>query len=355
MSWPLALEKRLDPSPWLPFVLPALAILIGLLMGAILLSLMGTPPWEAYIEMARGAFGSVYSLSETLVKSTPLLFTGLAVGLAFRSGFWNIGAEGQLYMGAMGGTWVALTYPGVPAPLLQPLMIVVGGLAGAIWGLIPAMLRAYWRVNEIITTLMCNYIAILWVDFLFYGPWKDPKAFGFPFTPPLPQTARFPFLPGSRVHLGLLLGLLAAAGLAIMLGRTTFGYEIRMVGLSPDTARYAGMNLARVTLLVMCLSGGLAALAGVCEVAGVQGQLKHGLSPGYGYTAIIVAWLARLHPWATIAVSVLLGGLLVGSDMLQIAMHLPVAVAYMLQGLMLFSLLSVEFLLSHRFVWKGGR
>jgi simple sugar transport system permease protein len=352
MSWRLALEKRSAPSPQLLYVSPALAVGIGLVLGAIPLWWMGAQPWDAYQEMVRAAFGSVYSLSETLVKATPLLLAGLGVGLAFRSGFWNIGAEGQLYMGAMGGTWVALSYPALPAPLLQPLMIVAGCLAGAVWGLMAAVLRVRWRVNEIITTLMCNYIAILWVDFLVYGPWKDPRAFGFPFTPPLPQTARLPSLPGGRVHLGLLLGLLAAIGLAVLLKRTRLGYEIRILGLSPRAARYAGMNLTRTTLLVMAMSGGLAALAGVCEVAGVQGQLKHGLSPGYGYTAIIVAWLARLDPWATIVVSMLLGGLLVGSDMLQIAMNLPVAVAYLLQGLILFAVLGVEFLIGYRVVWK---
>jgi simple sugar transport system permease protein len=352
VSWPLALERRLEPSTRLQFVLPTLAIVIGLLLGASLLSLMGTPPWEAYQAMVEGAFGDVYSLSETLVKATPLLLTGLGVGLAFRSGLWNIGAEGQLYMGAMGGMWVALTYPALPAPLLQPLMLVAACVAGALWGLIPAVLRVYRGVNEVITTLMLNYVAILWADFLVYGPWKDPKAFGFPFTPPLPQTARLPALPGSRVHLGLLLGLLAAAGLATLLGRTRLGYEIRIIGFSPDAACYAGMNLARTMLLVMALSGGLAALAGICELAGVQGQLKHGLSPGYGYTAIIVAWLARLNPWATIVASIFLGGLLVGSDMLQIVMNLPVAMAHMLQGLVLFSLLSVDFLVEHRVVWK---
>jgi simple sugar transport system permease protein len=199
---------------------------------------------------------------------------------------------------------------------------------------------------------MGNYIAILWVDFLVYGPWKDPRAFGFPFAPPLPQAARLASIPGSRLHLGLLLGILAAMGLAVLLKHTRLGYEIRMIGLSPSAARYAGMNLDRTTWLVMALSGGLAGLAGVCEVAGVQGQLKHGLSPGYGYTAIIVAWLARLDPWATIVASVLLGGLLVGSDMLQIAMNLPVAVAYLLQGLILFAVLGVEFLSRYRLVWK---
>jgi general nucleoside transport system permease protein len=351
----VALEKRPEPPFWPSVVRPALALAIGLLLGAAMLWLMGASPWEAYGAMAQGAFGSVYGLSETLVKATPLLLAGLGVGLAFRLGFWNIGAEGQFYMGAMGATWLALSYPGLPAPLLQPSMLMVGILAGAVWGFIPAMLRAYWRVNEVITTLMLNYVAILWVDFLVYGPWKDPKAFGFPFTPPFPPAARLPMLPESRVHLGLVLGLVAAAGLALLLWRTRLGYEIRIIGLSPDAARYAGMNLGRTTLVTVALSGGLAALAGVCEVAGVQGQLRHGLSPGYGYTAIIVAWMGRLNPWGIIAVSVLLGGLLVGSEMLQIAMNLPIAVAYMLQGLILFSALGLEWLDSHRLVRRQRR
>jgi simple sugar transport system permease protein len=254
-------------------------------------------------------------------------------------------------MGAMAGTWVALTYADLPGPLLQPLMLVSGCLAGAFWGLIPAVLHTRWRVNEIISSLMCNYIAILWVEYLIYGPWKDPRAFGYPFTPPLPPTARLPALPGSRLHLGLLLGLLAAAGLAVLLNRTRFGYETRIIGLSPGAARYAGMNRSRIIGAVMVLSGGLAALAGVGEVAGVQGQLQHGLSPGYGYTALIVAWLARLDPWVTIVVSVLLGGLLVGSEMLQIVMNLPVAVAYLLQGLILFAVLGITFLERYRVMW----
>jgi ABC-type uncharacterized transport system permease subunit len=352
VRWWLALEKRPEPLSRPSVVRSALALTVGLLLGAVMLWLMDVPPWEAYGAMAQGALGSVYGLSETLVKTTPLLLAGLGIGLAFRLGFWNIGAEGQFYMGAMGATWIALRYPGLPAPLLQPSMLMVGILAGAVWGCIPATLRAYWRVNEVITTLMLNYVAILWVDFLIYGPWKDPKAFGFPFTPPFPPAARLPMLSGSRVHLGLVLGLVAAAGLTLLLWRTQLGYEIRIIGLSPDAARYAGMNLGRTTLVTIALSGGLAALAGVCEVAGVQGQLRHGLSPGYGYTAIIVAWMGRLNPWGIIVVSVLLGGLLVGSEMLQIAMNVPIAVAYMLQGLILFSALGLEWLDSHRFVWR---
>jgi simple sugar transport system permease protein len=348
VTWRLALEKRLAPAPWAPYLLPPAALALALLLGAPMLWLMGAQPWATYQAMAFGAFGDRYGLSETLVKAAPLLLTGLAVGLASRVGFWNIGAEGQFHLGAMGGTWTALHHAGLSAIALQPLMLLLGWLAGAAWALLPGVLRVYARVNEVITTLMLNYIALLWVDLLVYGPWKDPQAFGFPFSPPLVPAARLPTVPGSRVHLGFGLGILAAMALTGLLWRTRIGYEMRMVGLSPAAARYAGIEVSRVTLCAVALSGGLAGLAGVCEVAGVQGQLKHGLSPGYGYTAIIVAWLARLHPIAIVGMSVLLGALLVGSDMVQLAMGLPVAVAYLLQGLILFTMLGLDVLANHR-------
>jgi len=336
----------------MPYLVPMASVVVALVSGAPMLYLIGVDPWTAYRAMVWAAFGDLYGLSETLVKATPLLLLGLGVGLAFRLGFWNIGAEGQFYLGAVGGTWFALFASAWPAIILQPLMLLMGFVAGAVWALLPAALRLYARTNEIITTLMLNYIAMLWVDFLVYGPWKDPQAFGFPFTPPLPQAARLPTLAGSRVHLGLLLGLVAAVILALLLWRTRLGYELRIIGWSSEAARYAGMPIARVTAIVMSLSGGLAGLAGLCEVAGVQGRIQHGLSPAYGYTAIIVAWLARLNPWGTIVVSVLLGGLLVGSDMLQIAMGLPIAMAYLFQGLILFSVLGLEVFARYRVVWK---
>jgi ABC-type uncharacterized transport system permease subunit len=351
----IALERRLEPHPGLLYFLPVLAVSSALAVGAALLFLLGANPWFAYRDMALGAFGSLYGLSETLVKATPILLTALGVALAFRLGFWNIGAEGQLYLGALGGTWMALNHADLPAFLLQPLMLLAGCAAGAMWALIPAALRLHLHVNEIITTLMLNYVAILGVDFLIYGPWKDPKALGLPFAPPFAPAARLPVLPGSRVHLGLGLALLAAVFLALLLRRTRLGYEIRMIGFNPVAARAAGMPLSRVMLLAMALSGGLAGLAGICEVAGVQGQLRHGFSPGYGYTAIIVAWLGRLNPWGIVMVSMLLGGLLVGSDMLQITMNLPLAVAYVLQGLILFALLSVDVLVNYRLVWVRKR
>ncbi|MBI3989962.1 MAG: ABC transporter permease [candidate division NC10 bacterium] len=351
MTLSLSLEKRLEPTPWVP-LLPALSVALALPAGGVVLAIAGTNPWEAYKEMALGAFGSLYGLSETVVKAIPLLLAGLGVALAFRMLFWNIGAEGQLHLGALGATWVALNAPDLPAPLLQPLMILAAFFAGAAWGLIPATLKVYAGLNEIITTLMMNYIAILWMDFLVYGPWKDPHGFGFPFTAPFPPAARLLKLPGSRIHLGLALGLAAAGLLAVLLWRTRVGYEIRIIGLNPRAARYAGMNIPKVTLLVLALSGGLAGLAGLSEVAGIQGRLKHGLSPGYGYTAIIVAWLARLNPWAVVGVSVLLGGLLVGGDMLQIAMGLPVTMTYILQGLILFFVLGMEVLSGYRLILR---
>ncbi len=354
MNLSLSLEKRLEPSPVAPYLLPLLSVALALPAGGVILALAGTNPWEAYKAMALGAFGSFYGLSETVVKAIPLLLAGLGVALAFQMRFWNIGAEGQLHLGALGATWVALNAPDLPAPLLQPLMILAAFAAGAAWGLIPAALKAYTGVNEIITTLMMNYIAILWLDFLVYGPWKDPHGFGFPLTAPFSPAAHLPRLPGSRIHLGLALGLVAAFLLAFLLRRTRLGYEIRIIGLNPRAARYAGINIPKVTLLVMALGGGLAGLAGLSEVAGIQGRLKPGLSPGYGYTAIIVAWLARLHPWAVAAVSLLLGGLLVGGDMLQIAMGLPVTMTYILQGLLLFFVLGMEVLSGYRLVLRTG-
>jgi len=354
MNLSLSLEKRLEPSPVAPYLLPLLSVALALPAGGMILALAGTNPWEAYKAMAVGAFGSLYGLSETVVKAIPLLLAGLGVALAFQMRFWNIGAEGQLHLGALGATWAALNAPDLPAALLQPLMILAAFTAGAAWGLLPAALKAYTGVNEIITTLMMNYIAILWMDFLVYGPWKDPHGFGFPLTAPFSPAAHLPHLPGSRIHLGLALGLVATFLLAFLLRRTRLGYEIRIIGLNPRAARYAGINIPKVTLLVMALGGGLAGLAGLSEVAGIQGRLKPGLSPGYGYTAIIVAWLARLNPWAVVAVSLLLGGLLVGGDMLQIAMGLPVTMTYILQGLLLFFVLGMEVFSGYRLVLRRG-
>ncbi len=335
-------ERRMNPSRRIAVLMPIISIVLALLFCAILLALAGANPWVTYKAMAIGAFGSVYAFGETLVKAIPLMLTGLAVSIAFRMLFWNIGAEGQLAMGAIGATFVALfVASSLPASLVLPAMFVAAFLCGAVWGLIPAALKAKLGVNEIIVTLMMNYIAILLVDYLYVGPWKDPKGFGFPGTAVFPNAAWLPRLTG-RVHLGLAFAILAAFLIWLVLDRTRWGYEIRVIGENPKAARYAGISITRNILLVMLISGGLAGIAGYSEVAGISHRLQKGLTVGYGYTAIIVAWLAKLNPFGVLLVSVLLAGLLVGGDQIQITMGLPASVALVLQGAILFFVLGGE-------------
>jgi simple sugar transport system permease protein len=346
----IQVEKQPTPSRAATILLPVLSIVGALLAGALVLLLAGRDPVAVYGAMAGGAFGSVNGLAETLVKTIPLLLAALGVAIAFRMLLWNIGAEGQLHFGAIFATGTALfVLPTAPAVVLIPAMVVAGFLGGALWGLIPGFLRAYLKVNEIITTLMLNYVAILFSEWLVHGPWRNPQGFGFPGTPTFPDAAWLPRLGSTRVHLGLLFGILAAALLFVILRRTWWGYEIRVIGENERAARYAGMNIARNIMLVMALSGGLAGLAGMSEVGGIAHQLQRNLSPGYGYTAIIVAWLAKLNPWAIVLVSFLFAGLLVGGDQLQISMGLPAAIAPMLQGTILFFLLGGEILRRYRF------
>jgi simple sugar transport system permease protein len=359
MPFTIKLEKRLEPSKTMGYLVPAASFVLALLFGAALLALAGADPLETYRAMLEGAFGTpaqwrdgqFYSVTETLVKATPLMLTGLGVSIAFRMLFWNIGAEGQLVMGGFAAGAVALwapeLLPFIPAWAYLPLMVLAGMLAGALWGLIPAMLKAYLRVNEIITTLMLNYIAILWLQHLYYGPWKDPKGFGFPGTAQFPEYAWLPRLIG-RVHLGLVFALVAAALIWLVLDSTRWGYEIRLIGENPTAARYAGISITRNIVLVMLLSGGLAGLAGMAEVAGISHRLQQGLAVGYGFTAIIVAWLGKLNPWGVILVAILLAALLVGGDQIQITMGLPASVALVLQGAILFFMLGGDIFTRYR-------
>lgn len=345
----LVIEKRLEYSRLIAFLVPIVSVVLALLAGAVLLALAGANPWVTYKAMALGAFGSKYNVSETMVKAIPLMLCGLGVSVAFRMLFWNIGAEGQLAVGGIAAAGVALFWADrIPPPLLLPAMVVAGFLGGALWALIPALLKAYLRVNEIITTLMMNYIAILWVEHLFYGPWKDPQGYGFPGTAQFPEAAWLPRLPGTRFHLGLALAVVAALFIWIVLRRTKWGYEIRVIGENPRAANYAGINIVRNIVLVMILSGGLAGLAGMSEVAGISHRLQKGLTVGYGYTAIIVAWLGRLNPWGVLVVAILLAGLLVGGDQIQITMQLPAAVALVLQGAILFFVLGGSLFAQYR-------
>jgi simple sugar transport system permease protein len=343
------IEHAPAPSRSATALVSLLSLLLALIFGGIVLALAGEQPLAVYAAMLHGALGDGNAVAETLVKTTPLLLAGLGVAVAFRMQLWNIGAEGQLYLGAIFATGLALfVIPSAPGWLMVPAMVVAALLGGGLWGLIPGILRAFFGASEIITSLMLNYVAILFSEYLIHGPWRDPQAFGFPGTPQLPDAAWLPHWGTTRVHLGLLFGLIAAFLLWIMLRRTRWGYEIGVMGESPRAALYAGMPTKRTILLVMALSGALAGLAGMSEVAGIGHQLQRSLSPGYGYAAIIVAWLGRLHPLGAVLVAFLLAALTVGGDQIQMTIGLPAAIAPMLQGTILFFLLGGDVLTRYR-------
>jgi simple sugar transport system permease protein len=359
----LRLEKRLKPSRAIAFVVPLASLLLALVLGGAILAMSGANPLVTYAAMLEGAFGTpaqwaqgrYYNLSETLVKATPLALCGLGIGIALRMLFWNVGAEGQLAMGGLAASAVALLWgPGLPAPAVLPLMAAAGFLGGAVWGLIPALLKACLKVNEIITTLMMNYIAVFLVEYLFYGPWRDPGGYGFPGTAEFVPAAWLPRLGNTRIHLGLVAVPVAALVIWLVLARTRWGYEIKVIGENPRAASYAGINLALNIAMVMVLSGGLAGLAGMSEVAGISHRLQKGLTVGHGLTAIIVAWLARMDPWKTIVVAFLVAALLVGGDQIQITMHLPAATALVLQGAILFCMVGGDLFIKYRLRWRGA-
>ncbi len=341
------LEKRGGVSGTSVLPVTILSVLLSLAFGGIFLQLTGHDALEIYGLMFSGAFGSAYGISETLVKAIPLMLAGLGISLAFRMKLWNIGAEGQLYIGAFAASWVPLTFPDLPAYEMIPAMILLGMAAGGLWALLPAIPRAYLGVNEIISTLMLNYVAILWVDYLVFGPWKDPKGFNFPLSAPFSEAARLGTVGNTRVHTGIFFALIVAVIIYIIINRTKWGFEIRVIGESEPAARYAGMDIRRNILLVMLVSGAICGLAGMTEVSGITGRLQPNLSPGYGYTAIIVAWLSKLNPFAILLVSVLFGGLQVGGYLVQTS-GVPASVATMLQGAILFFVLGGDILTRYR-------
>jgi ABC-type uncharacterized transport system permease subunit len=346
----IVFERRLQPSRLVALLVPIVSVILALVVGGILLLAAGADPIKTYKAMFDGAFGTTYARSEMLVKAIPLMLTGLAVSIAFRMLFWNIGAEGQLVMGTIATAWVPLFLlkdSTLPPGVLLVLMGLAAFIAGALWGLIPAILKAFLRVNEIITTLMLNYVAILLLDYLYTGPWKDKHGYGFPGTASFKEIAALPRLTG-RVHLGIIIAAVAALLIWLVLIRTRWGYEIRVIGENPEAARYAGISLARNILLVMVLSGGLAALAGYGQVAGIAFRLQKGIAVGDGFTAIIIAWLAKLHPVGVLIAAILMAALSVGGDQITITMRLPAAMAGVLQGAILFFVLGGEIFVRYR-------
>lgn len=352
-------EPRGEAPRWLSPVLTLAAVVVALAIGAVVLAFVGGDPIRTYLHIVDAAFGDIGVLSDTLVKATPLILTGLACALAFRMRLWNIGAEGQFLLGAWGASAVVL-WPivpaGTPAVVVIPAMMLAGAVAGAVWGLIPGVLKARLGVNEIITTLMLNYVALAWIQFWVFGPWSEG---GFQQTVPFAREAwlprltdfadQFPGLAGLTTHLGLVFALVATAVMSVVVSRTRWGYEMRLIGDNARAARYAGIDIARYVIVVFAVSGALAGLAGMSEVSGVVHRLQDRISPGYGFTAIIIAYLARLGPWRVVVASILFGALILAGREIQ-----PSGVPAMIQGIIMFCLIAADVLVRYR-IRLGGR
>lgn len=330
-------------------LIPLVSILLAFGFCGILFAVMGYSPLDIYREMIMGSFGSLYSIEETIVISITLMFCALGVSIAFKMLIWNIGAEGQLCMGAFAATYAALYCPWIPDALLLPAVILAGFLGGAIWAVIAILPNALWKVNETIITLLMNYVAILWVNYFVYGPWRDPKGLNFPLSAMFTKAARLPSFGRTNIHAGLILAIAIAFILYFVLKRTTWGYQITVIGESRRAATYAGMNIRKNVILVMLLSGGIAGLAGMAQVAGITYRLQPDLSGGYGYTAIIIAYLSKFNPLLVVIVSVLFGGLQNAGFQLQI-LGVPSEVVAMTQGAILFFVLGGEFFTRYKVV-----
>ncbi|MEJ2211176.1 MAG: ABC transporter permease [Anaerolineae bacterium] len=354
LPYQVRIEPRIEEVPrWLPPLISLGAIVVALVLGGIVLAIVGGNPFRAYAHIAQASVGSVGVFSDTLVKATPIILTGLACTVAFRMKLWNIGAEGQLFVGAFAASAVVLTPilpPETPAPIMLTVMAIAGIGAGALWGFVPGILKAKLKVNEVVTTLMMNYIAVSLINFFIYAVWSEG---GFQMSPMFPKSAWMPRLAdyadqipafrGLTTHLGLVLGIVAAVVLWWVLYRSRWGFEIELTGDNPQAARYAGINVVRNTVLVMMVSGGLAGLAGMSEISGVVHRLQGAISPGYGFTGIIVAWLAKLNPLVVVPVSILFGSLILAGREIQ-----PSGIPKLIQGIILFCLISSEVLLRYR-------
>lgn len=328
------------------------AVVVALAVCAVVFAVYGVSPGAVYGSMLRGTLGDATGLAEVGRRTIPLLLIGSGLALAFRAQFFNIGAEGQLLLGAVFAAGTALFVP-LPGPLLVPAMFVMGILGGGLWAGIAAWLRRL-NVNEILSTLMLNYVAVALVTYLIAGPWKGKDVRGYIYTDTIPQAGYLPTLPGTQVHWPtLLLGIAVALGLQWLLSRSTLGYALRVVGENPGAARYAGLNAAGIATVVALITGGAAGLAGAGEVAGIHHRLLEAgqLSLGYGFTGVIVAWLARGNPALCLVTAPLMGVILAGGDLLKIDLNMPFRVVDVFSGVILLCLIASEVFVRHRVVW----
>ena len=349
------LFRRPEPSKAMVYLSPVLALGITLLAGVVLFQLMGVNPGVALHALFVQPLTSLYGWAELGVKATPLILIGVALSIGFRAGVWNIGAEGQLTLGAICGGGVALWLYQVDSIFVLPLMLLCGVLGGVAWAAIPAFLKTRFNANEILTSLMLTYVATLLLSLLVHGPWSDPDGFNFPESRIFSDSARLPVIvEKTRLHLGWLLALAMVALAWVMMARTLIGFQIKVIGQAPAAGRYAGFSINRVVWFCFALAGGAAGLAGIVEVSGPIGQLLPAISPGYGFTAIIVAFVGRLHPLGVLLAGLVLALSYLGGETAQITLNLPRAVTGVFQGMLLFFLLACDVLIYYRIRFKGG-
>ncbi len=350
----LSLEKRAAPSGAMRIASPLVAAALMVATGIVLFTLLGKDPLQAFNVYFVKPLETRYGLGEWLLKATPLILCALGLAVGFRANVWNIGAEGQLTLGAIAGGGVALAFPEASSWWLLPAMLVAGTLAGMAWAAIPAFLRTRFNTSEILVSLMLVYIAGLLLAYLVHGPWRDPAGYNFPQTRMFSDAAILPIMiEGTRAHWGFALVLVLAA-LSWVFSQVSFaGFRMQVSGLAPAAAAYAGFSEKRNIWLALLASGAAAGLAGICEVAGPIGQLHSTVSPGYGFAAIIVAFLGRLHPVGIVLAGLLMSLLYLGGESAQIQMALPSAITGLFQGLLLFYLLAADLLIVYRPRWRS--
>ncbi|HVC62110.1 MAG TPA: ABC transporter permease [Acetobacteraceae bacterium] len=350
----LKIEPRGFESKFWRYASPILALLLTGATSGLIFAAMGRPPGRTVYTFLVTPLLQQDGLEALVVKAAPLIMMGVGLSLAYRANVWNIGTDGQFVLGAICGAGVGLAFPGAPMWLLFPAMMIVGTAGGMASGGLVAWLRIRFNANEILTSLMLTYITQYLLLYLVVGPWRDPQGFGFPQSAQFSDSASGPrLIPDSNVHLGIALAPLVAVGLWFMLEKSLLGFQFRVLGQATRAARFAGFSENKLVWVAMLISGGLAGLAGLLEVTGTLGQLTTNLSPGYGFTAIIVAFLGRLNPLGAIPAGLLLALTYLGGDAAQINLGLPNAVTGIFQGILLFYLLGCDFLLLHRISWRA--
>lgn len=345
----LRLERRPQQSKVMAWASPVIAVILMLISGALLFMVLDRDPVEGLYTFWVRPLIDFYSVTELFVKAAPILLCAIGLSVVYRAQIWNIGAEGQLLIGALGGGYIALKLMDAQGLWVLPMVLIAGILSGMLWALLAAWLKTAFNANEILTTIMLNYIALNLVVFSVYGPLKDPQGYNFPQSAFFSYDATLPILfDGTRIHIGIIFALIGVAITWTLLSKAFLGFQIKVMGLDASAAKMAGFREKRLTWIALGISGAFAGLAGVSEVTGPIGQLLPNISPGYGYAAIIVAFLGRLHPVGILLATLLMALIYMGGEMAQMNMGLPVALTGLFQGMLLFYLLACDVLINYR-------